>query len=73
MVLIIAFQLYEIAIGVAVSLANRSSYWLSLYSLLGRRRLFRNPCSTLAVAVDAGGYTVPRLQAYLEAQMPGQG
>ena len=73
MVLIIAFQLYEIAISVAVSLANRSSYWLSLYSLLGRWRLFRELCSTLVAAVDAGGYTEPTLQAYLEAQMPGQG
>ena len=72
MVLIISFQLYEIAIGLAVSLANRSSYWLSLHSLLGTRRLFREPCSILAAAVDAGGCTVPELQGYLRAQMAGQ-
>jgi hypothetical protein len=73
MVLIIAFQLYEIAIGLAVSLANRSSYWLSLYSLLGTWRLFREPYLVLAAAIDAGGCTVPEPQAYLATQMPEQG
>jgi hypothetical protein len=37
-------------VDLAVGPANHSSYWLSLYSLLGTRRRFRGPCLILAEA-----------------------
>jgi hypothetical protein len=81
-VLITAFRLYGIAIyptvateprhsaslpNLAFPPANHNPYWLSLYNLLGMRRLFCGLCSILADVVDAGG--LPKLQAYLRARI----
>ena len=48
----LAVATVPLPLDLAVGPANHSSYWLSLYSLLGTRRLFRRPCSMLAGVVE---------------------
>jgi hypothetical protein len=53
----LAVATVPLPLDLTVALANHSSYWLSLYNLLGTRRLFLGPCSILAGTVDTGGCT----------------